>query len=92
MCELLTTQELFLLFTCDLVKSYQSLRLRGIFATTLQVRQAIQVLAENGVINSVDAEMLSQEMSVAEMMIKIRDVFVVRTYLGEFESDGGYIV
>lgn len=49
---------LFLLFTCDECKSRDSRRLRGIFATLLQVQQAIYVLAENGVINDVDAELL----------------------------------
>lgn len=92
MCESLTAQELFLLFTCDEWKSRDSRRLRGIFATLLQAKQAIFVLVENEVISSVDSEMLQAQESCDAINTNIPEVMVFRSYLGEFESEGGFIV
>lgn len=87
----LTTQELFLLFTCDEWKSRDSRRLRGIFATLLQAKQAIFVLAENEVISNVDSEILQAQMSCDAINTNIPEIRVTRSYLGEFEPEGGFI-
>ncbi len=85
-------KKVFLLYTCNAWKNPESMALVGILGSVNAIKKAITKLIKNKVVHNIIKDYDFKAMTTAHELNNLDEIYVHEGHIGEFESDGGYLV